>query len=184
MRRPQTGNPRKLPAFFGAALLALAGHAAAFDLDSNSPIKVSADNARLDEAEGTAIYTGDVIVRQDATELTAERVVLYRNKGVLDRIEAFGEPAHYTQARQGETPKTDAEALTIIYAAGENRITFEKQAVIRQEGNVFKGDHIEYNTASRVVVADGGRSADNPDGRVEMVIQPRQTGDGKQDEAN
>ncbi|WP_148863425.1 lipopolysaccharide transport periplasmic protein LptA [Marinobacter fonticola] len=179
MRRPQTGNTHKLSGLIGIALMALAGQAAGFDLDSNSPIKVTADNARLDESKGTAIYTGDVIVSQDATELTAQKVVLYRNKGVLDRIEAFGEPAHYSQARQGETPKTDAEALTIIYAAGDSRITFEKQAIIRQEGNVFKGDHIEYNTASRVVVADGGRSPDNPDGRVEMLIQPRQSNENQ-----
>lgn len=183
MKCPQTGKTRMFSGLLGAALMALAGQAVAFDLNSDSPIKVSADNARLDDAGGTAEYTGDVIVQQDATELTADRVVLYRNEGVLDRIEAFGKPAHYTQPRQGETPKTDAEAETIIYAAGENRITFEKKAIIHQQGNVFKGDHIEYNTASRVVVADGGRNAENPDGRVEMVIQPRQSG-GDQKEAN
>ncbi|BES70734.1 hypothetical protein RE428_17520 [Marinobacter nanhaiticus D15-8W] len=182
MTRPQTGKARILQGLLGVALVMVGSHVTAFDLDSDNPIKVSADSARLDDAEGTAVYTGDVVVRQDATELTADRVVLYRTEGVLDRIEAFGQPAHYTQPRQGETPKTDAEALTIIYAAGENRITFEKQAVIRQEGNVFKGDHIEYNTASRVVVAEGGRDADS-DGRVEMVIQPRQS-ESNQDGAN
>lgn len=164
-----------LRSMVGMALLALAAHAQAFDLNSDSPIKVTANNARLDDGEGKAVYTGDVIVRQDATELTADRVVLYRSEGALNRIEAFGKPAHYVQPAKGDTPKTDAEALTIIYAASENKITFKEKAVIHQDGNTFKGDFIDYDTAKRIVTANGGRSSDNSDGRVEMVIQPRKT---------
>ncbi|WP_165855435.1 lipopolysaccharide transport periplasmic protein LptA [Marinobacter sp. JSM 1782161] len=179
----QRSKRAPLRRLLGAALLALAANAQAFDLNSDSPIKVSADNARLDDAKGTAVYTGGVVVRQDATELTADRVVLYRSQGALNRIEAYGKPAHYIQPQQGETPKTDAEALTIIYAAGENRLTFEEKAVIRQNGNVFKGERIDYDTARRVVTAGGGSKSDGGDGRVEMVIQPRQ-GSGTSEAGN
>lgn len=150
----------------------------AFDLNSDSPIKVSADQARLDDGQGRAVYTGDVIVRQDGTELTADKVILIRTNGVLDRIEAFGQPAHYTQPRAGETAATDAEAEKITYAAGENRILFEKKAVIRQAGNVFKGEHIDYDTAKRIVTAEGSQE-DGSNGRVEMTIQPNKVKSGK-----
>ncbi|ROU01960.1 lipopolysaccharide transport periplasmic protein LptA [Marinobacter sp. R17] len=170
---------RLLRRIAGAALLVLASQAQAFDLNSDSPIKVSADQARLDDAKGTAIYTGDVVVRQDGTELTADKVVLYREQGALNRIEAHGKPAHYTQPKTADTAKTDAEAMTIIYAAGENRITFIEKAVIHQDGNVFKGEEINYDTATRVVTASGSRDGNDQDGRVEMVIQPRQKTGGE-----
>ncbi|MBE0486287.1 lipopolysaccharide transport periplasmic protein LptA [Marinobacter sp.] len=156
--------------------LALTGPAIAFDLDSDAPIRVSADSARLDDTEGTAVYSGDVELTQGATQLNAERVVLYRNQQGLSRIEASGEPARYRQpAREGEA-MTDARARTITWSAAENELTFERQAFIEQGSNVFRGDVIRYDTVHRVVTAEGGSPSEDSSGRVEMVIQPRSTG--------
>lgn len=161
----------------GVALIALVTlPAAAFDLNSGEPIAVSADHARLDDAKGTATYTGDVVVTQKQTRLTAERVVLYRDETGVNRIEAFGSPARYQQPAASGEGETDARALNITYAAKDNRLTFEQEAVIRQQGNVFKGDRILYDTKARVVTAESTPGEDNSTGRVEMIIQPRNTG--------
>jgi len=160
-----------------AALLTLfiASPASAFDLDSDVPIKVTADNARLDDAQGIATYTGDVELEQGQTQLNAERVVLYRDKKGLSRIEASGSPARYRQpARDGEG-ETDARALNITWSATDQLLTFEREAVIEQNGNLFRGDVIHYDTAGRVVTAEGGADTKEGSGRVEMVIQPRST---------
>lgn len=158
---------------FTAALAAIlfAGSAVAFSLDSDTPITVKANSARLDDSKGVATYTGDVTLTQGATELTADKVILYRDENGLRRIEATGQPAHYRQpARNGEG-ETDARALNITYSAPENRLTFEREAVIEQNGNLFRGNIIHYDSVDRVVTAEG--SASNGNGRVEMVIQPR-----------
>jgi len=65
--KPETNRYRSLL----AALLtvAMAGPVAAFDLDSDIPIKVTADNARLDDGQGIATYTGDVELEQGNTRL-------------------------------------------------------------------------------------------------------------------
>ncbi|MGP9833664.1 lipopolysaccharide transport periplasmic protein LptA [Marinobacter sp. NSM] len=169
--KPSGKRTHRLPVILAA--LMLASPATAFDLDSDTPIKVSADSARLDDTEGTAIYTGDVELVQGATQLNAERVVLYRSPEGLSRIEASGEPARYRQpAREGEA-MTDARARTITWSAAENRLTFERQAVIEQGNNVFRGDVIQYDTVRRVVTAEGGTPSEESSGRVEMVIQPR-----------
>ena len=170
-----SGNRLFSPLLLAVALL-LAGPASAFTLDSDEPIRVSADSARLDDTAGTAIYSGDVELMQGQVQLNAERVVLYRSPEGLRRIEASGSPAHYRQpAREGEGV-TNARALNITWSAEENRLTFEREAVIEQEGNIFRGDVIHYNTVNRVVTAEGGSSAENGSGRVEMVIQPRSSG--------
>ncbi|MEX2474949.1 lipopolysaccharide transport periplasmic protein LptA [Marinobacter sp.] len=162
------------------AALWFAGSAAAFNLDSDIPITVNADNARLDDGQGIATYTGDVIMTQGETELTADRVVLYRDENGLQRIEATGQPAHYQQpAREGEG-KTDARALNITYSAPESRLTFEKEAVIEQGDNLFRGDIIHYDSVERVVTAEGSAKDSGGSGRVEIVIQPR-SGQNRQD---
>ncbi|MDX1633860.1 MAG: lipopolysaccharide transport periplasmic protein LptA [Marinobacter sp.] len=145
---------------------------AAFDLQSDAPIAVSADNARLDDAKGVATYTGDVVVTQNQTQLAADRVVLYRDAEGLKRIEAYGEPARYRQPATAEQAETRARARTIIYAARDSEITFKEQAVIEQGANLFRGEHILYDTAERVVTAEGGQTGDGSPGRVEMIIQP------------
>ncbi|MAZ05774.1 MAG: lipopolysaccharide transport periplasmic protein LptA [Halomonas sp.] len=173
--KPETNRNRGLM----AALLAitLTGPAAAFELDSDIPIKVTADNARLDDNRGIATYTGDVELEQGETHLSAERVVLYRDENGLNRIEAFGNPARYRQpSREGEGEgETDARALNITWSAADQRLIFERQAVIEQNGNLFRGDIIHYDTARRVVTAQGGADSGEGSGRVEMVIQPRST---------
>ena len=163
-----------------AALLALAlgSPALAFDMDSDQPITVSANSARLDDSKGVATYTGDVILTQGKTRLTAERVVLYRNDEGLNRIEASGTPAHYTQPSREGQGETDARALNITWSATDRQLTFEREAVIEQNGNLFRGDLIHYDTVRRVVTAEGGEDTGSGTGRVEMVIQPRSTRQG------
>lgn len=158
------------------ALLAglfLAGPVSAFDLDSNQPIRVSADSARLDEAQGTAIYTGNVELTQGASRLDAAEVRLQRNEQGIRKIEATGSPAHYHQAQQPGVQATDARARDITWSADDNVVTFTGQAIIEQDGNTFRGDTIHYDSLQRVVTAEGGQAEEGSSGRVEMVIQPR-----------
>ncbi len=173
--RPFTKYPSGILA---ALLLVLSGPALAFDPDSGQPITVSADSARLDDTRGVATYSGDVILTQGKTRLTAERVVLYRDTGDLSRIEASGNPAHYTQPSRDGQGETDARALKITWSATDHQLTFEREAVIEQNGDLFRGDLIHYDTVRRVVTAEGGQDTGSGTGRVEMVIQPRNTKQG------
>lgn len=158
---------------FTAALWLTMSPAVAFDLTSDSPISINADSARLDDSKGEATYTGDVVVTQDQTRLTADRVVLYRDQAGVQRIEAFGTPARYQHPAMGDQAETDAQALKISYTAKDSLLTLEQEAVIEQAGNIFRGDRIEYDTTARIVTAKGAPGDGESQGRVEMVIQPR-----------
>ncbi|MBS3804580.1 MAG: lipopolysaccharide transport periplasmic protein LptA [Oleiphilaceae bacterium] len=144
--------------------------AAAFDLESDAPVTINSDKARLDDAQGRATYTGDVVVTQEGTQLDANRVELYRDNLGLSRMEAFGTPARYQQPASQEQAEIDARALTITYDARDEQITFEEQAVIHQGSDTFRGQRIVYSTSDRVVTAESGPDASD---RVEMTIQPR-----------
>lgn len=145
----------------------------AFDLDSGTPINVAANSARLDDGEGVATYTGDVELIQGDTKLFAQQIVLYRDLNGLNLIKATGTPAHYIQPTANGKGETDAKARTIIWSAAQKQLTFERDAVIRQTGNVFRGELILYDTVNRVVTAQGSSETGSGSGRVEMIIQPR-----------
>lgn len=170
--RSRPSRPALKPLALTVCLVLGAPAALAFDLKSDDPIRVNADSARLDDGQGIATYTGSVKMTQGDARLTADKVVLYRDENGVSRIEATGQPAHYRQpATQGQG-ETDARALNITWSAAENRVTFERDAVIEQNGNLFRGDVIHYDSANRVVTAEGTDQG-NGSGRVEMVIQPR-----------
>lgn len=171
----RSGNQGILAGLMITMALAMTPAAHGFDLNSDTPIKVTADSARLDDTAGTATYTGNVDVVQGNTRLTADRVVLYRNTEGVNRMEAEGTPAVYREPTRNGEGMTDARALEITWSADENLVIFEREAVIEQGQNEFRGNRILYDTLQRVVTAEGGQSNDNG-GRVEMVIQPRNAG--------
>lgn len=158
--------------------LAPALPALAFNLDSNEPIRVTADSARLDDTQGTAVYQGNVKVRQGGILLTADRVDVYRNAAGLDRIDAHGQPATYHRPASQTETEIDAEALLIHYSTGDNLLRFEQEAVVKQGGDEFRGALINYDTANRVVTGEGRTEDGQGSGRVEMVIQPRGNNSG------
>ncbi|WP_144823326.1 lipopolysaccharide transport periplasmic protein LptA [Marinobacter piscensis] len=176
--KPSTNPLRRLLAMALAA--SLTGPALAFDLDSDTPITVSADRARLDDGKGVATYTGSVELIQGQTRLTADRVMLYRSVEGLNRIEANGTPARYQQPVTNGEGETDARALHITWSAADKQLTFEREAEIEQNGNLFRGDVIHYDTEQRVVTAQGSEDTGSGPGRVEMVIQPRSGTDSTQ----
>ncbi|MDX1457803.1 MAG: lipopolysaccharide transport periplasmic protein LptA [Marinobacter sp.] len=171
--QPNNSHSRFITPALVAMLAILAFPAHAFDLNSDAPITVNADTARLDDSQGIATYTGDVVVTQLNTKLTADRVVLYRGDTGLNRIEATGQPARYFQPSGNLGEATDARARIITYSAPDHRLTLEQEAVIEQGGNLFRGERIHYDTENRVVTAEGATSGSEGQGRVEMVIQPR-----------
>lgn len=177
--RGQPCRPALTSWLLAAACAALVAPTAAqaFNLESDEPIRVSADSARLDDGQGIATYTGAVEMTQGQTNLTADKVVLYRDDTGVSRIEATGRPAHYRQPAMEGQGETDARALSITWSAAEDRVTFEREAVIEQDGNLFRGDIIHYDSANRIVTAEGTPDQGEGSGRVEMVIQPRNNPD-------
>ena len=154
--------------FLGPAL-----PAQAFNLDSDDPIRVTADSARLDDSQGTAVYRGNVRVSQGETLLTADRVDVSRNAAGLDTIDASGDPATYYRPATATASAVNAEALKIHYSASDNLLRFEQEAMVEQGGDEFRGAVINYNTANRVVTGEGRTPDGKGSGRVEMTIQPR-----------
>ncbi len=146
--------------------------AQALPSDRDKPIRIQANKANLDDRQGIAIYTGNVILTQGTIELRGDRITIYRdNAGTIKKLVAVGKPARYQEKTDPAKGVLHAYGLTIEYLAQQEKVHLIKQAKVNQDGNVFTGDRIDYDLKTDLVNA---RATDNNDsGRVEMLIQPR-----------
>jgi lipopolysaccharide export system protein LptA len=132
-------------------------------VSSEDPIQFEAESLEVREQDQVAIFTGNVVVRQNETVLrTASLVVTYapENGGgrQVQRLEAEGDVLVTSgqQTASGDTAVFDTEANTIVVSGN---------VVLTQGSNVIRGPRL-------VIDIDSGQ-ARMTGGRVQMLIEPR-----------
>lgn len=170
--RPSRGTT---PAWLlGAALPLLAVPFAALALtsDRQQPIHIEADSVFIDDANGTAVYRGNVHFTQGSTHLEAQQATLYSaDRQNVDKVVADGAPATFRQRPDNQEEDVRGQADHIEYYADDERVILVRNAHLWQGKNEFAGNRIEYDTDKETVKA---QKADNDTTRVQVIIQPRQ----------
>ncbi|MCE8014611.1 lipopolysaccharide transport periplasmic protein LptA [Halomonas sp. MCCC 1A17488] len=153
--------------------LASIGPAMAQQRDAEQPIEVEADRLDLDDRAGTAVYTGDVDIRQGSMRLTGDRVEFQRNAaGELSRATARGERAYIEQQPDPEQPVVRGWGRTIVYHVAERRVELIDRAELHQGGDTFDGGYLEYFLDRRVVQARSQSEGVEGSQRIRMTLQP------------
>lgn len=162
-------------AFIRTALLAaLAIPLVAAAQSSQAPVEVEADRLDLDQRAGTAVYTGNVDIRQGNMQLRGERVEIQRNDaGELSRATATGERAYLRNQQQGQEAPMEGWGRRIVYHVIERRVELIDQAELNQAGDHFQGGRLEYFIDQEVVQARSDVSGSEPQ-RIRMTLQPAQ----------
>lgn len=161
-----------------ALLCALLVPPAVFGLtsDRQQPIHIEADSVTLNDAAGTAVYRGNVHFTQGTTHLEAEEVTVYSaDREKVDKVIADGDPATFRQRPDNQPEDVRGQARHIEYYADNERVILVRDAHLWQGKNEFSGSRIEYNIAAETVKAQ----SDDEQGRVQVIIQPRPSNDGK-----
>ncbi|WP_181869934.1 lipopolysaccharide transport periplasmic protein LptA [Halomonas sp. DQ26W] len=149
------------------------GGAVAQQRDADQPVEVEADRLDLDDAAGTAVYTGAVDIRQGTMQLTGDRVEIRRNQaGELTRATATGERAYIEQQPDPDEPVVRGWGRTIIYHVAERRVELIDQAELHQRGDTFDGGYLEYFLDRRVVQARSESEGVEGRQRIRMTLQP------------
>lgn len=152
--------------------LLLSANAWALPEDKQQPIKISADTAELNDQAGTATYTGTVQLIQGSLQIDADQLVLHTDSnGEVDKLIATGQPAHFQQQHKAGEELTHGYGLTIEFDVLSDILTLTEQAKLLRASDTFAGKQITINTLSNVVQAQSDKQ--QPDSRVQMVIQPR-----------
>jgi lipopolysaccharide export system protein LptA len=166
-----------------AACLAVAAHAER--ADRLKPIVVEADtNGKFDLQKQTAEITGNVVITKGTMVIRASRVELSKTPGGYDKAVAYGaagKPASFRQKRDGVDEYMEGDAERIEYDGKTDVVRFINNATVRRLrgatlADEINGNLVTYDSISEVASASGGGAPTvaNPDGRVRMVLTPRE----------
>lgn len=154
------------------AMVASGAPAQSVALSKDKPIELSADALEVLQNNRTAVFTGNVIVKQgDIRMNAAQMTVYYRSSGGG----AGGELGKgiYKIAAEGKvlftTPSETAQGDTAIYDVDNATIHLLGNVLLTRDKNVLKGTKLDYNlTTGRSVLVGGSSSG----GRVHGLFMP------------
>lgn len=169
-----------LAALFLAASLA-ASHAQQSDsrmtgikLDGNEPIEIESDRLEVREAEGVAVFTGNVQVVQGPTLLRSGTMTVYYSQdggsastgsSDIDRLEVDGK-VYVRSERQvatGDRGTFDMKSETLVLSGSE--------VVLSEGDNVIVGCRLTVQMATGQARLEGC-GGEGGSGRVRMLLKP------------
>lgn len=167
-------NLKKNPdILLGLILLLLASGAHALESDRQQPLKIVADSADLNDKNGTATYTGNVILTQGSLKIEASRLHIKTTAGKVSSVSAEGNPARFTQQPTPDQAPVVATGLSADYNIKTQTLILRRKASMTQNDNIFRGEEIVYEIQNQRLKALG-QTKDTPKGetggRVEMIL--------------
>ncbi len=112
--------------------------------DSSAPVEISADQLEVNQADGTALYTGEVVIGQGEMRLAAPRVLVVYGEGAgrIRRLEATGGVTLVSgeEAAEADRADYDIDAGTVemtgnvLLTQGDNALTSERMVVDLDSG--------------------------------------------------
>lgn len=156
------------PALGQGATSALQGH------NSNAPVDVAADRIEVQGRADRAVFSGNVVVRQDALTLTAARLtVAYTDtSGIqIERLDASG-------GVTVRSPSETASGQFAIYDLNEGLITLIGDVTLVRGDSRIQGGRLVFDLDSgRAVMEGGARGTSSEGGRVTGTFTVPQRGD-------
>ena len=105
--------------------------------DPTAPVEVTADSLSVDQASGTAVFTGSVVIGQGELRLTAPevRVTYGAETGDITRMQASGGVTFATATEA-------AEARTADYDIGAGTLTLEGDVLLTQGASALSSQRM------------------------------------------
>ena len=127
--------------------------------DTSLPVEVASDQLQIDQADGTAAFTGNVLITQGEMRLSAGAVkVLYAagNAGTISELHASG---GVTLVNGAEA----AESNEAVYSIDKGTVVMTGDVILTQGGSAL--------TSNKLVI-DLNKGTGTMEGRVRTVFQP------------
>ncbi len=156
-------------------LMLSASDTLALTSDRQEPIQIAADTAVIDDAKGTSIYRGNVIIRQGTLLIEADEVeVISHEREVIQMIATSDEGAeklaHYEQLPDDSEDRVYADARKITYLVQEERLHLSGDATLKQMKDVVTGELVYYDVNQGIM----SLKSTEPGGRINMTINPKE----------
>ncbi len=139
-----------------------------FKQNSKDPIQIEADELEVIDAKSTAIYKGNVKIRQGASLITTSRLdVIYDKNGDGGQgdIKQLNLSGGLVATSKGNTAQADKG---VFYVKSED-IILEGRVVVSQGKNIAKGCRLEANLKTNLAKI---KACSKKKGRVTTVFTP------------
>lgn len=113
--------------------------------DTSAPVEVTADSLSVDQADGTALYTGNVVIAQGEMRLAAPRVLIVYSEDSqrIRRMEATGGVTLVSGSEAAEAQRADYDidagqvvmSGNVLLTQGPSALTSERMVVNLKDGN-------------------------------------------------
>ena len=122
------------------------------------PIYIESKTLHIDEKKGLSHYQGKVTFKRGGLVIKAHSIKVIAKNNQLDKVLILGTPVHLKQRPQDQQPIV-ATANRIEYLATTKIIHLYGNALVTQGNQQFSGEHIQYNSQTAQVTAQGKTSS-------------------------
>jgi len=158
--------------------------AAAERADRNKPVNVEADSMQYDDLKQVNTFTGNVTMVKGTIVIRAERLVIRQDPEGYQYGIAYGSPATFRQKREGVDQFIVGIGQQLDYDGKTETVRFQQRASLKRleherVTDEVHGNVIVYDSRTEFFSVESGgpasATAENPGGRVRVVIQPKTT---------
>jgi lipopolysaccharide export system protein LptA len=161
-------------ALAGAATLACAERA-----DRDKPVNIEADRMTYDDLRQVNVFEGGVVLTQGTLTIRTDRLTVRQSpegfqSGTAEKGQ--GGLAYFRQKREGLDEYVEGWGERIDYDTRTEKAVLTTRARILRGADEVRGNVVTYDGRTEFFDVTGSRdaaTANNPDGRVRAVIQPR-----------
>lgn len=128
--------------------------------DSSTPVEITSEELELNQAEGTAIFTGGVIVKQGGITMTCDRMIVEygAEDGGGDQIRAIRMFGGVTFVSATEA----AESNEAVYTLVDETLVMSGNVLVTQGATALSANRLVYNLQT----GDG-----RMEGQVKTILQ-------------
>ncbi len=127
--------------------------------DTTQPVEVTADSLSVNQSDGTATFTGNVLVIQGEMRLKAGAMAVVYTPGDKTRIERLTATGGVTLT----TGVDAAESREAVYTIDSGTVVMTGDVLLTQGGNILSGQKLTVDLKS---------GTGSMDGRVKTVLTP------------
>ena len=179
MRNGELGARRTAAAALAllALLLCAAPAARAEKADREKPVNLEADRVTVDDAKQIALFEGNVVLTQGTLQIRGDRMEVRQDKEGFRHGTTWGNLAYFRQKREGYDEYIEGWSERIEYDGRAEKVQMFTRAMIKRGDDEVRGNYISYDSQTEFYQVVGGgakaATANNPDGRVRAVLQPK-----------
>lgn len=156
----------------GAAAVSASAYAERADRDK--PLHIQADQAQVDDASQTSVFTGNVIMTQGTLTIRGDKIVIVQDKDGFKHGTATGRQSSFRQKREGLDEYVEGYGDRIEYDTKTEILDLHGKARMKREHDEANGEHIAYDSKTEIFRVIGSANRNAPlQGRAHAILQPR-----------